>query len=90
MTFNQFSHLLQKLINILFYPFITGIFVPSLTETVYLWPNNLGFCKWKLIKNIILCILSILALITGAAVSIIEIINMNNDLPEASAQCKAV
>uniref|UniRef100_A0A1B0A1Z2 Amino acid transporter transmembrane domain-containing protein n=1 Tax=Glossina pallidipes TaxID=7398 RepID=A0A1B0A1Z2_GLOPL len=69
---------------------LLGIFVPSLTETVYLWPNNLGFCKWKLIKNIILCILSILALITGAAVSIIEIINMNNDLPEASAQCKAV
>uniref|UniRef100_A0A1A9UHH1 Amino acid transporter transmembrane domain-containing protein n=1 Tax=Glossina austeni TaxID=7395 RepID=A0A1A9UHH1_GLOAU len=69
---------------------LLGIFVPSFTETVYLWPNNLGFCKWKLIKNIILCILSILALITGAAVSIIEIINMNNDLPEASAQCKAV
>lgn len=56
---------------------LLGIFVPSFVETVYLWPNNLGWLKWKLIKNILLGIFSILALIAGAAASIDEIINPN-------------
>lgn len=58
---------------------LLGIFVPSFVETVYLWPNNLGWCKWKLIKNILLGIFSILALIAGAAASIDEIINPNDN-----------
>ncbi|XP_030381137.1 proton-coupled amino acid transporter-like protein pathetic [Scaptodrosophila lebanonensis] len=55
---------------------LLGIFVPSFVETVYLWPNNLGWAKWKLWKNIFLGVCSILALIAGATASIIEIINM--------------
>ncbi|XP_068145467.1 proton-coupled amino acid transporter-like protein CG1139 [Drosophila tropicalis] len=54
---------------------LLGIFVPSVVETVYLWPN-LGWCKWKLIKNILLAIFAILALIAGAVASIGEIIDM--------------
>uniref|UniRef100_A0A1A9WDD4 Amino acid transporter transmembrane domain-containing protein n=1 Tax=Glossina brevipalpis TaxID=37001 RepID=A0A1A9WDD4_9MUSC len=67
---------------------LLGIFVPSFVETAFLWPNNLGCYKWKLIKNIILCILAIFALIAGATASIIEIINMNNDVPENIEQCQ--
>lgn len=55
---------------------LLGIFVPSFVETVYLWPDRLGFCKWRLVKNTILCICSILALVLGATVSINSIINM--------------
>ncbi|KAH8421021.1 hypothetical protein KR222_003998, partial [Zaprionus bogoriensis] len=54
---------------------LLGIFVPSFVETVYLWPDNLGWCKWKLIKNILLGIFSMLALVAGAAASIDEMIN---------------
>lgn len=58
---------------------LLGIFVPSFVETVYLWPNNLGWWKWKLIKNILLCIFAILALVAGATASIDEIINPNEN-----------
>lgn len=58
---------------------LLGIFVPSFVETVYLWPDRLGFCKWKLIKNIFLGVFSILALIAGAVASINEIIEMYSD-----------
>ncbi|XP_005185482.1 proton-coupled amino acid transporter-like protein CG1139 [Musca domestica] len=54
---------------------LLGIFVPSFVESVYLWPN-MGFAKWKLIKNVLLCILAICALVAGATVSIEEIIDM--------------
>ncbi|XP_065368522.1 proton-coupled amino acid transporter-like protein CG1139 [Calliphora vicina] len=54
---------------------LLGIFVPSFVETVYLWPN-MGWGKWKLIKNVLLCVLAICALVAGATVSIEEIINM--------------
>ncbi|EDV98491.1 proton-coupled amino acid transporter-like protein pathetic isoform X2 [Drosophila grimshawi] len=54
---------------------LLGIFVPSFIETVYLWPDRLGWCKWKLIKNVLLGIFSLLALVAGAAASIGEMIN---------------
>ncbi|ALC42096.1 CG8785 [Drosophila busckii] len=54
---------------------LLGIFVPSFIETVYLWPDRLGWCKWKLVKNVLLSIFSILALIAGATASIGEIIS---------------
>lgn len=49
--------------------------VPAVVETVYKSPN-FGFCNWILVKNIILIILAILALITGSFLSIGEIIEM--------------
>ncbi|KAH8254703.1 hypothetical protein KR032_011774 [Drosophila birchii] len=58
---------------------LLGIFVPSFVETVYLWPDRLGWCKWKLIKNVFLGVFSILALIAGAVASINEIIDMYSD-----------
>ncbi|KAH8321792.1 hypothetical protein KR067_001720, partial [Drosophila pandora] len=55
---------------------LLGIFVPSFVETVYLWPDRLGVCKWKLVKNIFLGVFSILALVAGAVSSINEIIEL--------------
>ncbi|KAH8324673.1 hypothetical protein KR074_002731, partial [Drosophila pseudoananassae] len=55
---------------------LLGIFVPSFVETVYLWPDRLGVCKWKLTKNIFLGVFSILALVAGAVSSINEIIEL--------------
>nr|XP_036231250.1 proton-coupled amino acid transporter-like protein CG1139 isoform X3 [Bactrocera oleae]XP_036231251.1 proton-coupled amino acid transporter-like protein CG1139 isoform X3 [Bactrocera oleae] len=53
---------------------LLGIFVPSVCETVYLWPNRLGWYKWKLYKNILLCAFAIFALVAGSSASIDEII----------------
>ncbi|XP_037948808.1 proton-coupled amino acid transporter-like protein pathetic [Teleopsis dalmanni] len=61
-----------SLVGAIFFSLL-GIFVPSVVETVYLWPN-MGRFNWKLVKNIILSILAILALIAGSAASIQEII----------------
>lgn len=53
---------------------ILGIFVPSFVETVYKW-DKLGKFNWILVKNTFLMICAILALLTGAYVSLDEIIN---------------
>jgi proton-coupled amino acid transporter len=51
-----------------------GILVPSVVEAIFLYPNRYGLFKWKLIKDVLLSIFSILALVTGAFVSIQQII----------------
>ena len=51
-----------------------GILVPSVVEAVFLYPDRYGLMKWKLVKDILLSIFAILALITGAFVSIEQII----------------
>ncbi|XP_017477885.1 PREDICTED: proton-coupled amino acid transporter-like protein CG1139 [Rhagoletis zephyria] len=53
---------------------LLGFFVPSVCETVHLWPDRLGWCKWKLYKNLLLSLFAICALVAGAAASINEII----------------
>lgn len=55
---------------------ILGIFVPSIVESIYLYPNRLGCVNWILYKNIFLAIVSIFCLVAGATVSIEEIIKM--------------
>lgn len=55
---------------------IQGLMVPAVVETVFCYPNDLGPGKWILIKNGILCIVSVFALITGSYVSMKEIIHM--------------
>lgn len=46
-----------------------------MTETIYHWPN-FGLLKWKLIKNVILGTLSLIALISGAIISVNEIVEL--------------
>lgn len=55
---------------------LLGILAPSFIETVYQWPDNLGWCKWILIKNIVIGIIAIFALVSGASASINSIIKL--------------
>ncbi|XP_031339112.1 proton-coupled amino acid transporter-like protein pathetic [Photinus pyralis] len=52
-----------------------GILVPAIVDTVLNWEGDLGFMKWKLIRNIILAIFAIFALVSGTSQSIGQIIN---------------
>lgn len=52
---------------------VLGILVPAVIETVYFWPD-LGTCKWILIKNILLSIFAMFALVAGSIVSVQDII----------------
>lgn len=52
---------------------VLGILVPAIIETVYYWPD-LGTAKWILIKNVILGLFAIFALVTGSIVSVQDII----------------
>lgn len=52
---------------------ILGFFLPPVIETVYLWPN-MGKWNWILIKNVILALFSVVAIVTGSLVSIQAII----------------
>ncbi|XP_011184171.2 proton-coupled amino acid transporter-like protein CG1139 isoform X2 [Zeugodacus cucurbitae] len=62
-----------NLVGAIFFSLL-GLFVPSVCETVYLWPDRFGWCKWKLLKNILLCAFAIFALVAGSSASIEEII----------------
>lgn len=61
------------LVGAIFFSFL-GLFVPALLETIFRYPNDLGFCKIILIKNLLLMVFSMLALATGSFVSIKDII----------------
>lgn len=55
---------------------ILGLFCPAVIEiiTFYDEPGYFGVFKWRLIKNCIIIILSVIALVSGTYASIIEII----------------
>jgi len=55
---------------------LLGLFVPCFIETLYLYPDRLGPGKVILWKNVVLCAFSIFALVSGATVSIEEIIKI--------------
>lgn len=59
-----------------FFP-ILGLMVPAVVETVFKYSDfDYGFANWILIKNIILIVFSIFALIIGSATSIRDIIKI--------------
>ncbi|XP_075214391.1 proton-coupled amino acid transporter-like protein pathetic [Lycorma delicatula] len=51
-----------------------GVTIPAIMETVLYWEDGLGRYNWKLWKNILLLIISLIAMVTGSITSIIEII----------------
>ncbi|KAF5270109.1 hypothetical protein FQA39_LY08521 [Lamprigera yunnana] len=51
-----------------------GILIPAVVDTVLHWEGRLGFLKWRLIKNIILAVLAIFALVSGTADAISNLI----------------
>ncbi|XP_017881279.1 proton-coupled amino acid transporter-like protein pathetic [Ceratina calcarata] len=55
---------------------ILGVTIPAVVETISCWDGHLGTHYWRLWKNGTLVIFSFLALIFGAWISIVDIINM--------------
>lgn len=53
-----------------------GLLIPSVVETVWKWDTGLGRYNWILIKNVLLGVFSIFALISGSARSISTLINI--------------
>nr|CAD7575120.1 unnamed protein product [Timema californicum] len=52
-----------------------GLLCPAVIETATHWENGLGKFRWVLWKNVLIIFFSLLALITGAYTSILEIIH---------------
>lgn len=57
---------------------ILGISIPAVVETISCWESHLGTLKWRLWKNSVLVIFSLLALVFGSLVSIQDIIDFYN------------
>ncbi|XP_015184042.1 PREDICTED: proton-coupled amino acid transporter 1 [Polistes dominula] len=57
---------------------ILGLFMPALIEIVTYWDTGFGPCKWVAVKNIIICIISIIALIFGSRSAIMKIIGSDS------------
>jgi len=53
---------------------ILGITIPAVVETISCWESHLGTLKWRLWKNSLLVIFSLLALIFGSLISVQDII----------------
>lgn len=51
-----------------------GIFVPALVDTIIKWEDGLGRYNWILIKNILICIFSVFALVSGGYFSVLEML----------------
>ncbi|XP_013161819.1 PREDICTED: proton-coupled amino acid transporter 4-like [Papilio xuthus] len=51
-----------------------GLLIPAVVDTVFLWDRNLGKFNYVLIKNTIIGIISIIALVSGSYVSVIGMI----------------
>lgn len=53
---------------------ILGISIPAVVETISCWENHLGTFKWRLWKNSLLVVFSLLALVFGSWISVQDII----------------
>lgn len=47
-----------------------GLLIPAVVDTVYHWDKDLGFMKYVLWKNLLISIISLICLVSGAYVSI--------------------
>ncbi|KAL3265813.1 hypothetical protein HHI36_010010 [Cryptolaemus montrouzieri] len=52
-----------------------GLFVPAAVDIIIRWDSDLGAHNWILIKNILICIFSVIALVCGSYFAIDEMIN---------------
>ncbi|XP_077291983.1 proton-coupled amino acid transporter-like protein acs [Arctopsyche grandis] len=52
-----------------------GLLIPAIVEIVHCWDGNLGFFYWRLIKDVLIGLFSIVALVSGAYQSLNEMIN---------------
>lgn len=61
---------LSKMLNFHF----TGLFIPAVVETIFRYPDNLGFGNWIMIKNGLVIVFAVLSLVTGSFFSLKEIL----------------
>lgn len=47
-----------------------GLLIPAVVDTVYHWDKDLGWMKYVLWKNVIISVISLVCLVSGAYVSI--------------------
>ena len=52
---------------------VLGILLPTVIETVHCWPN-MGVFHWKLVKNVVLLLFALLAVVSGSIIGIQGII----------------
>jgi len=57
---------------------ILGISIPAVVETISCWESHLGTLNWRLWKNLLLILFSLLALIFGSWISILDIMAIYN------------
>lgn len=62
------------LVGALFYSTL-GLIIPGIVETVYRW-DDLGKYNWVLYKNILIVLFGMLSLLSGSAVTIMDIIKL--------------
>ncbi|CAH0397377.1 unnamed protein product [Chilo suppressalis] len=53
---------------------IMGLLLPAVTETVWRWGKDLGRFHWILIKNVLISLFSIIAMVSGVAYAIISML----------------
>ncbi|XP_076623501.1 solute carrier family 36 member pathetic [Colletes latitarsis] len=53
---------------------ILGLLIPVFVETVTYWDVGFGPCHWVALKNIVICIIGLMALIFGSRSALIQII----------------
>ena len=51
-----------------------ALIFPPVLELVTFWPDQLGCCRWILIKDICLCAFGVIGFLGGTGVSLYEII----------------
>ncbi|XP_011879551.1 PREDICTED: proton-coupled amino acid transporter 4 [Vollenhovia emeryi] len=58
---------------------ILGISIPAVVETISCWEGHLGAFKWRLWKNSVLLVFSLLALSFGSWISVQDIMKLYNE-----------
>ena len=53
---------------------------PPLFHVISLWPDQLGRCKWVLVKDSCIMLVGLLAFVTGSAATLVEIVRTFYDV----------
>lgn len=63
------------IIGAIFNP-ILALWFPIIVDTVYRWPSDFGWMKWRLVKNFLMGLFGLYLLITGTISSVEDIIDL--------------
>ncbi|XP_040165160.1 proton-coupled amino acid transporter-like protein CG1139 [Anopheles arabiensis] len=57
---------------------ILALWFPIIVDTIYRWPGDFGWMKWRLVKNGLMALFGLYLLITGTISSVEDIIDLYN------------